>query len=153
MDMKTVSSQQSAGAVVPTADGQLPTAPAGLAHLIRKPKKPLRVKVVTEGSAAGTRVVDADTGDVLAFDGHMKMDLECSGQGGRATITLTFPNVPVETIGDVKPFNLIGHSTDARPGAPPAAPEPEPPRASDPRGVLAEKARQKLAQQQAKRRR
>jgi hypothetical protein len=76
----------------------------------------LQLKIVSNGDPAGTRLVDAGTGQTLAFDCHGRCDLSWHPRaGGSARVVLVFSDVPVETEGDVKtPFEFAGLSTGAK---------------------------------------
>jgi hypothetical protein len=76
----------------------------------------LQLKIVSNGDPAGTRLVDAGTGQTLAFDCHGRCDLSWHPRaGGSARVVLVFSDVPVETEGDVKtPFEFHGHPCGGR---------------------------------------
>jgi hypothetical protein len=79
----------------------------------------LQLKVVSNGDPAGTRLVDAGTGQTLAFDCHGRCDLSWHPRaGGSARVVLVFSDVPVETEGDVKtPFEFHGVVAGQKGGA------------------------------------
>jgi hypothetical protein len=85
-----------------------------------KPQEPvpqaLRLKIVSNGDPGGTRLVDAATGQPVAFDCHGRCDLSWHPRaGGTARVVLVFDDVPVEAEGDVKtPFEFHGHACGAR---------------------------------------
>jgi hypothetical protein len=91
-----------------------------------KPQEPvpqaLRLKIVSNGDPGGTRLVDATTGQAVAFDCHGRCDLSWHPRaGGAARVVLVFDDVPVEAEGDVKtPFEFHGVVTGAKGGALPA---------------------------------
>jgi hypothetical protein len=85
-----------------------------------KPQEPvpqaLRLKIVSNGDPGGTRLVDATTGQAVAFDCHGRCDLSWHPRaGGAARVVLVFDDVPVEAEGDVKtPFEFHGHPCGGR---------------------------------------
>ncbi len=82
--------------------------------------KMLRLKIVTDGSMTGTKLVDMDTGDVVEIDGHVSMDVYYSPAGPHKNhVSLTFQNIPVEVTDAVTtPIHLIGVATGGKEGLP-----------------------------------
>jgi hypothetical protein len=84
----------------------------------------LRLKVASDGTPEGTRVLDAAAGEPLCFDAVMAADVAAGPGGGRAKITLVFHDVPVELTAEVAaPFFIQGHTVGAA-AAPPMPPAP-----------------------------
>jgi hypothetical protein len=79
----------------------------------------LQLKIISNGDPAGTRLVDAGTGQTLTFDCHGRCDLSWHPRaGGSARVVLVFSDVPVETEGDVKtPFEFHGVVAGQKGGA------------------------------------
>lgn len=64
----------------------------------------MQIKIISDGMVAGTRVVDAKTGEEI--EGVTFIRWELSVNGVVATAELKFINVPVEAVGEFSPSPL-----------------------------------------------
>jgi hypothetical protein len=70
---------------------------------------PLRLKVVTDGDPANTKLVNAETGEEVRVEGHAFGEVEGDPKrGGRASVYLVFPEVEVDASQAPGPFLLHG---------------------------------------------
>jgi hypothetical protein len=84
------------------------------------PKAPrrLRLAVRSDGTPQGTHLVDAGTGEALAFDGQCHADVEGHPKkGGTATVRLVFHDVEVDAAQAESPFQLLGATLGHAPPA------------------------------------
>jgi hypothetical protein len=85
----------------PTAQAPAPPAPQG-------PRR-LRLAVRSDGTPGGTQLVDADSGEPLAFEGGCHAEVRGDPkQGGRASVRLTFDGLEVDARAAQAPFHLVG---------------------------------------------
>jgi hypothetical protein len=100
------------------------------------PKAPRRLKLAvrSDGTPGGTHLVDAETGEALAFDGQCHAEVRGDPrQGGTASVRLVFDGLGVDAGAAQAPFHLVGATLGHAPppaGTPlgmptPAAPTPQ----------------------------
>jgi hypothetical protein len=69
----------------------------------------LRLAVRSDGTPGGTQLVDADSGEPLAFEGGCHAEVRGDPkQGGRASVRLTFDGLEVDARAAQAPFHLVG---------------------------------------------
>jgi hypothetical protein len=88
-----------------------------------KAGRTLRLKVVSDGTQAGTHLADADTGESVTVEGaHVHAEVGADPKrGGTASVRLVLPEVPVDAAGAEAPFALLG-ATLGHPPPPPGLP-------------------------------
>jgi hypothetical protein len=94
--------------VKPDAPPQTPTAPTPAPPAPQGPRR-LRLAVRSDGTPGGTQLVDADSGEPLAFEGGCHAEVRGDPkQGGRASVRLTFDGLEVDARAAQAPFHLVG---------------------------------------------
>jgi hypothetical protein len=75
------------------------------------PKAPRRLKLAvrSDGTPGGTHLVDAETGEAIAFEAYCHADVEGHPKkGGTAVIRLVFHDIEVDAAQAESPFQLLG---------------------------------------------